>query len=141
MSQICNTVNYRSIADSRHVNVRVTCLGGQNTVYIYCAHLIVLFILSVCSDQLGFLYNDVNKQHLQNFFRLLILLIQPFMFYRQIRTSSVAISHCIYIAFCTMHRHCCQLVSSSVDALYWKLYIVKMCSWEWENFSSETCRG
>jgi hypothetical protein len=48
LSQYCNTVNNRAIAGSVHINVYLTCVGGQNTVHIYCVHLTVSLILCFC---------------------------------------------------------------------------------------------
>ena len=81
-------------------------------------------------------------KNMQQFLRLLIFWIQPYMFRAKIRPSSGTLFDCIY-RFGTMHRHCCRPVSrlrrkwrsistvapvgSSVGALYQKLLHLVVC--------------
>ena len=55
-------------------------------------------------------YNFVNNQQDATTFHLLIFLINPTYFRRQIRPSSGALFLTVYTAFGTMHRQCCRPV-------------------------------
>ena len=83
---------------------------------------------------------------MQQFFRLLTFLIQPYTF-RVTNSPIIRSTFWLYtriqlLVQCTdtaADRCHVALVGSSVSALYQKLYIVKKCSWGWVNLSSETC--
>ena len=103
------------------------------------------------------LLNDLHRTMLitnmmQQLFRLLIFLIQPYMFRAKNSPILRSTFFAVYTAFGSMHRHCfwpvppgtvpAAPVGSSVDALYQELYIQsKKCSWGWANLSPETCRA
>jgi hypothetical protein len=58
---------------------------------------------------------------MQQLFRLLIFLNQPYMYGATNSPISRSTFLTVYTAFGTMHRHCCR--RNSVGALYEKLYI------------------
>jgi hypothetical protein len=103
--------------------VRVRCVGGQNTVHDYCVHLSVLLVLSFVdaqtlvvysSNKLCFLYDVYNYPDATTFSFINL-------FNSALHVSGDKFEHpqenffTVYTAFCTIHRHFCQLVASSVD--------------------------